>query len=105
MLIKRCWFDLKSRFLWIVVFFLCFSAHFFNVCSIVLKLYDGKIYIRYNPNYFFSERIFNGYIEAITQLLEDHTFFVDIYWFSFGSGFSAPQKGISRPFPRGQRRC
>ena len=87
MLIKRCWFDLKSRFLWAVVLSLCFSANFFNVCSIALKLNDAKTYIRYGPNQFISERIFNEMLEFSTLIVEDHTFFMDIYWFSLGLFF------------------
>ena len=87
MLIKRCWFDLRSRFLWAVLLSLCFSAHFINVCSIAIKYNDAKINISYGPNLFMSEDMFNGLLEFCTLIVEDHTFFVDIVWFSLGLFF------------------
>ncbi len=64
MLIKRCWFDLKPRFLWAVGFFLCFSVYFiwtyFAAKEITPIYFPGQEHtlIRHVNNYWILLSIF-----------------------------------------------
>ena len=64
MLIKRCWFDLKSKFFWAVGFFLCFSVYFiwayFKAKEFTPIFFPGQeySYIRHVNNVWFLLSIF-----------------------------------------------
>lgn len=62
MLVRRCWFDLKPRFIWTVGFTLFFALNFFRIYFGLIKLSNSGSLSEYVTKLYlglFSETVYN----------------------------------------------